>query len=89
LPEPDWPEVIVIQVAVALTAALHAQPVPAVTLRVFEPPAAEIWGLAGDTPYVHGPVWEIEIVLPATVTVAAREEDPVFGATRNPALPLP
>jgi hypothetical protein len=55
LPIPDAPEVMLIQVVVGLTVAVHAQSGRVVTLTVCVPPEDGIWGLVGDTVYVHGP----------------------------------
>jgi len=60
LPVPELPEVIVIQAA--LEVAVHAQLLSdAVTLRVFEPPPAVKFWLAGEIVKVHGTV-PLEVV---------------------------
>jgi len=79
LPVPLPPELIVIHVA--LLAAVHPQPVPAVTPTLAAPPAAVALGFVGDTPKAHAAACVTVTVCPATVIVPVRGLVTVLVAT--------
>jgi hypothetical protein len=65
-----------------LLVAVHAQPVPAVTVTLPVPPAAVMLCDVGDALNVHGaPACVTVIVVPATVNVPVRLTVDVFAAT--------
>jgi hypothetical protein len=89
LPLPDAPPVTVSH-DVSLLTAVQAQPLGAVTLVVFEPPAAVIARLVGVSEYVQLiAAWVIVKVCPAIVTVPLRWLLVPFGATLYGTVPLP
>jgi hypothetical protein len=86
LPLPDAPLAIVIQSADA--AAVHGQPLRAVTLIVPEPPAAGSDWFAGEIEKVHGEAACVTVNgFPATVIVPVRPA-PGLAPTVNDTLPL-
>jgi hypothetical protein len=88
LPEPLAPAVIVIQVA--LLAAVHAQPVAAVTLVDEGPPLPPIDRVAGEIAGVHAAAASLTVnVLPPIVSVPLREVVDGFAAALNATDPLP
>jgi hypothetical protein len=88
LPLPLAPDVTLNHVS--LLAAVHGQPVPAVTLTVPVPPAAVIAWLVGLIAYVHAAAaWLTVKVAPAIVKVPLREVVAVFAAALIPTVPLP
>jgi hypothetical protein len=79
LPLPLAPAVTVIHET--LLVAVHAQPVPAVTVTLPVPPADVRFCDVGDTLNVHGaPAWVTVTVVPATVNVPVRLAVDVFAA---------
>jgi hypothetical protein len=83
LAEPLAPPVTVIQLA--LLAAVHVHPVPAVTFALAVPPPAGSACVVGDTVYVHveddAAFCVTVTVWPATDNVPVRAVDAVFAAT--------
>ena len=86
-PDPLAPPVIVIHVA--LLAAVHAQPLPLVTVNEPVPPPATTDSDTGETEYVHGAAACVTVkIWPAIVSVAVRSTVVVFWATLNATVPL-
>jgi hypothetical protein len=88
LPDPVAPPVTVIHAA--LLAAVHAQPVAAVTLLLPLPPAALADCVVGEIDGEHAAAACVTVnVTPAIVSVPVRVEATAFAATLKPAVPLP
>src|SRR3954470_24958406 len=86
LPLPLLPDEMVSQDALLL--AVHAQPAPAETLTLAEPPAAGTVKPDGPSPIVHPLPWVTVKVWPAIVNVPDRTP-PVVPATLYCTVPLP
>ena len=88
LPDPVAPPVSVIHAA--LLAAVHAQPVAAVTLLLPLPAAAVTDCVAGEIDGEQAAAACVTVnVAPAIVSVPVRLEATVFAATLKPTVPLP
>jgi hypothetical protein len=88
LPEPDAPAVI--ESHVSLLAAVHVQPIGALTATSLLPPAAATVCAPGEIVSVHGTPSCVALkVLPAIVIVPLRGVMPGLAAAFNVTLPLP
>jgi len=88
-PFPDPDAALVSVIHALLLAAVHGQPVPAVSVLLPSPPDAVNDWLVGDTTGEHEfPAWLTVKVVPAIVSVPLRP-GPVLAATSNVTAPLP